>query len=320
MKKLCVVLAYTLAIGSTAFGYVMSGAFPYDGLAIYDQCGAPVRAGALRLAVSPTYLIANKLYDGNGDVQDLGFEIPGTGEFIRYDQNFVAVPVDVGYGLTDNIQLDVTFQILRPKLELTTGESADAFGLGDIWVKGRWVAPVGDGCLGGRLAVKMPVGKSKNLAVDELPLGDGQFDVDVAAVGSFAPEGSGFVGNGQVGYRYRTAKSETVIDPEDPTRTVDVDLKKGMIVYALLEPGYGFGEKKRFRVGVPILYEASTAVELDGLTVADSETNGLAVGVSPTYAPNANNAIGFKVLYPVSGKNVYKALTVALTYEGYIPL
>jgi hypothetical protein len=203
---------------------------------------------------------------------------------------------------------DVTVQFLMPKFKPETGDETSASGLGDVWVKGRYVAPVGNMNLGGRLGVKIPVGKY-DLEDEDMELGDDQMDIDVGLIAGMAPEGAGFAGLGQLGFRYRMAQSiDTIIG--------SVDYTPGMLIYTQLEPGYMFNEM--LGVYVPILYETSMADKLDSDEVTDSETSGLAVGLAPKYALDQNNTIGLKFLYPVMGTNVPQAMNIGVTYEGNI--
>jgi hypothetical protein len=335
MKNVFIILTGMVLAAGMAFGYTMPGAFPYDALVTYDHGGMPVTAGALHIAASPTYWMASKAYDKDGEAEDLGYSyvdpISGDTIVVTEDDTLIALPIDLGYGITDRILVDLTVQLLMPKATPSEGDAVDASGLGDVWVKGRYIAPLGGNAyLGPRLGIKIPVGKV-DLDDENLELGDNQMDIDIAAVGAILPTEAGFAGNGQIGLRYRMKGSYEyeMVNPVNPEEmiTVKYDETPGMLIYTLLEPGYSMGIEKAFQIYVPILYETSMAVksqaiepeEGDEETVEDSETSGLAVGLAPKYTLDANNTIGLKFLYPLMGKNVPQAMNIGLTYEGYIP-
>ena len=309
LSHLSLVLLASLAVAGSALGYTMPGTFPYDALVTYDRDGMPITAGTFHVAAAPGYWMASKAYDVDGNAQDL------LGSY-----SIIAVPIDLGYAINERIMADVTVQFLMPKFKPDTGDETSSSGLGDIWVKGRYVAPVGNMYLGGRLGVKAPVGKWKDLDPDEIALGDGQMDVDVALVAGMNPEAAGFAGMGQLGFRYRMKKTYDIANPLDPSGVISVEYTPGMLIYTQLEPGYKINEA--FAIYVPILYETSmkTKSSIDGTSTTneDSDTSGLAVGLAPKYALDANNNIGLKFLYPVMGKNVYQAMDIAVTYEGNI--
>lgn len=319
MKNVFIILTGLVLAAGMAFGYTMPGAFPYDALVTYDHGGMPVKAGALHISANPSYWMASKYYDIDGEAQ----EYDG-------DLTLIAVPIDLGYAINDRILVDLTVQFLMPKFAPSDGDEVSSSGLGDLWVKGRYIAPMGNGYLGGRLGIKAPIGKYKDLEDDEFALGDGQIDVDLALVGAIMPEGAGFAGNGQIGFRYRMKGSYTgVVTIGTQTYEYDYDYTPGMLIYTQLEPGYSMGTEKAFQIYLPILYETSMAdkaaitsppeFETEEETVEDSETSGLAIGLAPKYTLDANNTIGLKFLYPLMGKNVDQAMNIGLTYEGYIP-
>ena len=307
MRKMMLLAAFLMLGAATAFGYTFPEAFVYDGLITYDHGGMPVTANALHFNVGAGYLMFSEGFDKDGEAEDLGGDV-----------SIIGVPIDIGYAINENILVDVTIQVLSTTESPTGGDSVSATGLGDVWVKGRYVAPVGeDFDLGGRLGVKIPVGSVDYTDEDFKPeLGDGQMDVDVALVAGMYPE-EGFVMNGQVGFRYRMTETQTIFNPLNPTETVEVDYTPGMLIYLDVEPGYSFGE---FDVFVPIGYEMTMASKTDDTEDTDSETNGLYVGVAPKYALDMNNTLGVKFLYPLMGTNVPKSMLVGVTYEGYLPM
>jgi hypothetical protein len=303
MRKMMLLAAFVMCGAAVAFGYTFPEAFVYDGLITYDHGGMPFAANALHFNVGAGYLMYSEVYDLDGEAQD-----------IMGDVSIVGVPIDIGYGINDRILVDVTIQVLSTSIKPDFGDDMSATGLGDVWVKGRYLAPVGENVdLGGRLGVKVPVGKY-DLEDDKPELGDDQMDIDVALVAGMYPE-MGFVLNGQLGFRYRmkqTYEIEVV-----PGVTQEVEYTPGIMIYLDVEPGYSFG---MFDVFVPIGYEMTMAAKGDGETIEDSETSGLYVGVAPKYALDENNTIGIKFLYPLMGKLVPKSMLVGATYEGYIPM
>jgi len=314
----------TVAAGTASAIIEDGGTFPsawvYDGLITYDHMGLPLVPNALHFNTGASYIIASKTFDEDGK-----------GEEMAGDRTLVAVPVDVGYAINDRILVDVTLQLLSysEKWDGTPffpSAEYSAAGLGDLWLKGRYIAPLGRFNVGGRLGVKVPVGKVDYFDDDNDPeLGDGQLDVDVAAVGSIYPD-RGFAFNGQVGFRYRTVDSNFYAVNEMGER-VEIDYKPGLLTYLHLEPGYSVGPES-FQVYVPVGFMTTTPVKMGTNAVADSNTRGLYVGLAPRYALDVNNTLGAKFLYPVTGKGaggyldgpyLYKAVLIGLTYEGYVP-
>lgn len=318
MRKMMLLTAFVLLGAAVAFGYTFPEAFVYDGLITYDHLGMPLVPNSLHFNVGAGYLMFSEAWLMNPVTEE--YELTDIG-----DVSIIGVPIDVGYAINENILVDVTLQVLSTTVKPTAvgdppPEETSAMGLGDVWVKGRYLAPVGENFnLGGRLAVKIPVGKVDYTDEDNKPeLGDGQMDIDVAAVaGIFHDEG--FVMGGQVGFRYRMTETQTLLvpDPLTPGLTIDVDYTPGMMIYLDTETGYSFGD---FAVYVPLGYEMTMASKTDDETDEDSETNGLYLGLAPKYALDANNTLGLKFLYPLMGQNVPKSMLVGLTYEGYIPM
>jgi hypothetical protein len=315
MRKMMLLTALVMLGAAMSFGYTFPGAFVYDGLITYDHMALPLVPNALHFNVGAGYMMYSQKYDKDGEAQDE-----------NADYTLVGVPIDIGYSINERILADITLQVLSASLkpDTVTAENPEssATGLGDLWVKGRYLAPVGTMNLGGRLGIKIPVGKVDYTDKD-LELGDDQMDVDVAFVAAMYPE-MGFAMNGQVGFRYRMKNTVTKYteDPLNPGQYIatDVDMTPGMLIYLHVEPGYSMGTEKAFQIYVPIGYETTMANKADDKTVDDSETNGLYVGLAPKYTLDANNTLGIKFLYPLMGKMVPKSMLVGVTYEGYIPM
>jgi len=129
--------------------------------------------------------------------------------------------------------------------------------------------------------------------------------------------------NGQLGFRYRVPRTETVYaeDPLNPGQLMELEEEytPGMLIYFHAEPGYTMGPTN-FQVYVPIGYEMSMTAKWEGEELEDSETSGLYVGLAPKYGIDSNNLLGVKFLYPLMGNDVPKSMLVGLTYEGYIPM
>ncbi|MGD8717512.1 MAG: transporter [Candidatus Zixiibacteriota bacterium] len=303
---LLVAAAGLLLTAGFAFGYTFPDAWVYDGLITYDHGGMPIVPEALHFNVGAGYWTATEFYNEDGDVEDSSF-----------DTSVIAVPIDIGYAINDRILVDVTLQILSidmtPDPGVSTYPDTSAMGLGDVWIKGRYIAPLGnDLYMGGRLGVKIPVGKVEyDMTQWEPPLGDDQMDIDVALVAAKYP-GAGFAMNGQVGFRYR-------MDATVEEMGNEYSYTPGTLIYVDVAPGYSMGPTN-FQVYVPIGYEMTTASKFEGTENEDSETSGLYAGVAPKYGIDANNTVGFKFLYPLMGKNVSKSMMFGVTYEGYLPL
>jgi hypothetical protein len=318
MRKLMLLAAFVMLGAATAFGYTFPGAFVYDGLITYDHLGMPLVPNALHFNVGAGYMMWNKAWKVNA--------VTGDNESVelKADNTVIAVPIDVGYAINERILVDVTLQVLsasyKPDTPTTQDPEKSATGLGDVWVKGRYLVPVNEMFnLGGRLGVKVPVGKVDYTDTD-LELGDDQMDIDVAAVAGIVHE-EGLVMGGQLGFRYRMDRTVTVSvpDPLHPGQfiNVDQDVTPGMMIYLDTKTGYSFGQ---FDLYVPLGFEMTMANKTDDTEVKDSETNGLYLGLAPAYALDANNTLGIKFLYPVMGQNVPQSMLVGVTYEGYIPM
>ncbi|MGD8717515.1 MAG: transporter [Candidatus Zixiibacteriota bacterium] len=324
MRKSIFAIALLLVGAGCAFGIIEGGAtFPnswlYDGLITYDHMGVPPTPNAFHVNAGIGYMTAGEYYDHDGEARDM-----------EGDGTFITVPIDIGYAINENILLDVTLQFLSSTISDDSGfgEDYSAAGLGDVWVKGRYIAPVGGFNLGARLGVKVPVGKV-DYEDDKPELGDGQMDIDVAAVAGMCPD-RGFAFNGQLGYRHRMAEEVTLAAPEEG-ESYDVKFTPGNLIYLHLEPGYTMGSDN-FSVYMPVGYMTSggTKAEVEGETnnIDDSETSGLYLGLAPKYGIDANNTVGVKFLYPIMGTGggieagpyLLKTMSIGVTYEGYLPI
>lgn len=326
MKRVVAITSSIVFAAGTVSAIIEDGgtfpsAWVYDGLITYDPMGFPPAPNALHFNVGAGYMTANKIFDERGKAKGIGG-----------DRTLIAVPVDVGYALNRRILVDVTFQLLSytEKWDAAppfypTGAEYSAAGPGDIWVKGRYVAPLGRFNVGGRLGVKIPVGKVDYFDF-EPELSDGQTDIDVAAVGSSYAD-KGFACNGQVGFRYRTVDSNFYVVNEMGQR-LEIDYKPGLLTYLHLEPGYTTGAES-FQVYVPIGFMMTTAFKSDSTEAADSNTRGLYVGLAPKYGFDANHTVGVKFLYPIAGASgnpmyllspeLHKSVLMGITYQGYVP-
>jgi hypothetical protein len=304
MRKVIVTMAL-LAIGAGfAFGYTFPEAWVYDGLITYDHGGTPIVPEALHFNVGAGYWMASEAFDVDGEAQDIGGDV-----------SVIAAPIDIGYAINDRILVDLTLQVLNVSVKPDVGDEASAMGLGDMWIKGRYIAPVSNMNLGGRLGVKIPVGKV-DYEDDDPELGDDQMDIDVALVAGMCPD-EGFAMNGQVGFRYRM--DQTVEIEILPGFTEEFTYTPGMLIYLDVAPGYTMGPEN-FQIYVPIGYEMTMASKTEDIEDEDSETSGLYLGLAPKYGIDANNMLGVKFLYPIMGKNVPKSMMFGVTYEGYLPM
>jgi hypothetical protein len=306
LSRLAAVLVLPLVAAGAAMAYTMPGYAPYDGLISIDPGGLPITPKTLHVNAGVGYWSANKAYDMDGNSKDWDSK-----------PNFIGMPLDIGYAFDENYMADITLQILRPSYtggaETPEGETTyNAMGLGDLWIKARGIWETGpDFWIGPRLAVKIPVGKVDYESPDPW-LGDDQMDIDVAAVAGKYGESTMFKFTGQLGFRYRMARTV----PGDP----EVEVTPGMMIYTQLEPGIGTGSDQAFQIYLPIGYETSMADKWDGDTVDDSETSSLYVGLYPKYELDENNVIGLKFMYPLMGANTPQAMYFTLTYGAFISL
>ena len=309
-KHLSILLVGTLAAAGAAFGYTMPTLAPYDALISVDHGGTAIIPGTFHVNAGIGYWSASKMWDADGESWDDDAK-----------PTAILVPIDLGYAFNEFLLADVTVEIDGPSykgVNATTGaeETFSTFGLGDVWVKGRYLFPGGNGwTYGPRLGVKIPVGKVDDES-GKPDLGDDQMDIDVAAVGAMDNESLMFKFNGQLGFRYRMKRTLTIELPP-PLEPVDVDYVPGMMIYTHLEPGIALGDGK-FRIFIPIGYETSMAAKLDDETVDKSETSMLYAGLGPRYRLDENNDLGLKLFYPVMGANVEQAMYFTLNYEAFI--
>ncbi|UCE26594.1 MAG: hypothetical protein JSW52_09620 [Candidatus Coatesbacteria bacterium] len=282
MKRLLVV-PVMLALAAGAYGYsTWPRAFTYDGLATKDRGGLPLTPGALHLNGGFFYAdLLGKRFNADGDSVD-------------EDLKAIGIPIDLGYAIDEQWEVDITFQLLR----VSNGTSN--FGIGDMWFKARALFETGtDFYFGPRIAVKIPVGDDTKL------LGDGQVDIDIGAVGAKYGE-THFRLNGQLGFRYRLENG-------------DLNYKPGILIYAFMEPGVGVGRANKFSFYFPIAFDYHAASTLNDVDQNDSGY-GFAFGIKPAYALDQNNTLNLTFLYPVFGKNANKDLYIGFTADSFIPL
>ncbi len=313
LSHLTLVGAVVLVAAGAGLAFTMPGSTPYDGLIFYDPAALPLVPGALHIHGAIAFDMASKGFDKDGNSVDFG----------DMDQTIIGIPLNIGYAFDERWSADVTVQLLQNKIGDTS-----TFGLGDLWVKTRALWETGpDFYLGPRLAVKAPIGKWKDLDVDQLPLGDGQMDVDLAAVAAKYGTETPFKATGALGFRYRMKRSYSVtvvLPPPLGTQTYDVDYTPGMMIYTHLEPGLGIGDQK-FQLYVPIGYETTMEdkTEFSDPSIPTPEgmtTSALYVGLHPKYAIDEYNTLGLSFLYTVMGKNVPQGMLIGLTANSYIPL
>lgn len=304
-----------LVSAAGAFAFTIPLTNPYDGLLTYDHFAGPLTAGALHINGGVGYATASAYFDDDGNSQD-------------YDQNptLLAVPIDLGYAIDERWMADITVQILNPK----QGD-ADNFGVGDMWAKFRGIWEVGpDFYLGPRVGVKVNTGKWKDLDVNQLPLGDGFMDVDFGAVATMAGTEKLFKANGALGVRYRLKYTDTILipDPNNPLQWIetDIDITPGMLIYADLEPGIGFGPDQKFQAYLPINYVVTMKDKMElpdypNIDLSDYEYahNTLFVGLHPKYVIDENTTVGLKFLYTVMGKNIDQGMLIGATCDAFIP-
>lgn len=307
LSRFAVVFVLPLVAAGAATAYTMPGTVPYDGLISIDPGGMPIVPKTLHINAGIGYWSADK-----------GFDVDGNSQDITTNPAFIAVPLDLGYAFDENYMADITVQILRPSynaLDPVTGQETtyNAMGLGDLWIKLRGIWETSnDFYLGPRLAVKVPVGKVDYESMDP-DLGDDQMDIDFAAVAGKYGGSTMFKFSGQLGFRYRMARTV-------PGTPEDYEETPGMMIYTHLEPGIGTGSDQAFQIYLPIGYETTMADKSDGTEVENSETNALYVGLYPKYELDERNAIGLKFMYPLMGKNVPQAMYFTLTYGAFINL
>jgi hypothetical protein len=290
MKRLLVVVA-VLSLAASAYGFsTWPEAFPYDGLATKDRAGLPLTPSALHLNGGFFYAgILNKEFNADGDSVD------------GADEYAFGIPVDLGYAIDEQWEIDLTFQLLKYSLG-----NVSEFGIGDMWFKARGLWQTGtDFYFGPRVAVKIPVGDDTKL------LGDGQLDIDIGAVGAKYGE-THFRLNGQLGFRYRLKRTYTIAG-------VEYETKPGIMIYSLMEPGLGIGHANKFSFYFPLAFEFHGESKTNDVGNNDGGY-GFAFGVKPAYAIDQNNTLNLTFLYPIFGKSANQELYVGFTADSFIPL
>jgi hypothetical protein len=292
MKRLLVVIAVlSLATSAYAFG-TWPGSYTYDGLIMKDRAGLPLTPSALHLNGGFFWRgLLGKSFDNNGDSQD---DVS--------NENYLGLPaVDLGYAIDEKWEVALTFQLLYGPL----GDYSE-FGIGDMWFKARGLWQTGtDFYFGPRVAVKIPVGD------DEKGLGDGQLDIDIGAVGAKYGE-THFRLNGQLGFRYRLKRTYTVAG-------VEYETKPGIMIYSLMEPGFGIGHANKFSFYFPIAFDYHAESSTNDVGNNDSGYT-FGFGVKPAYALDQNNTLNLMFLFPLFGKAANQELYIGFTADSFIPM
>jgi hypothetical protein len=286
MKRLLVVIA-VLSLAASAYAYsTWPGAYPYDGLIMKDRAGLPQTPSALHLHGGFFYAdILGKSFNADGDSVD-----------DAVDSNALGIPIDLGYAVDERWGIDLTFQLIR----WSAGNNSE-FGIGDMWFKARALWETGqDFYFGPRIAVKIPVGD------DAKGLGDGQVDIDIGAVGAKYGQ-THFKLNGQLGFRYRLENS-------------DINTQPGIMIYTLMEPGFGIGRSQKFAVYAPIAFDFRANTKVNDTSVDNSGGYTFALGAKPTYAIDQNNTLNLMFVFPLFGKNADDELYIGFTADSYIPI
>ncbi len=213
-----------------------------------------------------------------------GFE-----EFTDYTVNYYGE-----YGLTDRVTLISQVPVRRSE-NTTTGESVDNFGVGDIDIGLRYkLLDANKWVLSSQFLYKAPFLYDED---DDLPLGNGQSDLEVRLQAGRSLYPYGYIGL-EVGYRFRFE------EPSDEFRY-------------LVEYGFDLNEKVYLRSKLDVIRAIdSTDVEIDltGSPFFPSAFDLGRVEASVGYKLNPRSSIEFTFTESLFGENILDGQTYQLGY------
>jgi hypothetical protein len=178
-----------------------STAGAYDFLYSGDKA-ATHDAGAFGVKAGIWYFMADKVYDSEGESQDLD------GKYTN-----MWIPINVYYAVMDQFEIGVkpSFAMLKAEPDDARGDEITGTGLGDTWVYAKYMF-MPEPMMTARLGAKVATGNSEPDEGD-LATGSGQMDIDAALLFG-VPAGPGTF-DAAVGYRMRMENSDTECKPGD---------------------------------------------------------------------------------------------------------
>jgi hypothetical protein len=288
----------------------------YDALYSNETASPPGR-GSVRLEVSLLYLSAEDIYGADGTTLPL-----------ESDWNATWVPVRLSYAITDRISVGANARYGSLSLEgveteesVRSSRATDDFegsGFGDLWLWGKLnVLPRPLVTI--RAGLKIPTGaepadRAHALAdtgsfLDgdgDLALGDGQTDIDIAALLSFPRDSGAF--ELSIGYRFRMSQSFELTDGT-------YDLTPGNEIRFAAGYAYRLNQAMILRLGLDGFAGSDDSADTDceqdthpagdiGELLEGSARN--AVWINPSFDYEMRNGLlfGFDMHYPLMGQNI----------------
>ena len=281
-------MRFVLTIALVATLATSSGA--YDLLYTGDTAVTPT-AGSFGLSGGFLYFMADSEFDSEGESVDWPED---------FTMTRVWVPIDIYYGVMDNLQVGATPVFMMDTFEypvFRNTSEATGTGVGDTWLWTKFMF-MPEPMMTARLGVKLPTGEDEP-DEEELATGSGQMDID-AAVLFGAPAGPGTF-DAAIGYRYR-------MDREVGEMRYDYTPGNELHFFACYT--HYFNDMFDMRVGADGFFGSDP--EADGEPIPDpsnpsvSMTGRNAVYINPgiDYMMDSGLSIGVDMHYPLMGQNI----------------
>jgi len=239
-----------------------------------NEASAPLALGKGKLGVglSIGYGATDKVYDENGDSQDLG----GTASTLP-------INLTAGYGIIDGLEAGVDLSLVRNAFSPDSGDTASGFGLRQISIGAKY-AIIPELAVGAGFLLDVGTSEDELEKADEYPTSDGFHGIAIAVSGKKAFDKVVIGG----GLRYTLLLS----------RSFDVDVGMGSPVSADVNPGDlldltvsgGYQILDNLYAGVSILFAkqiTDTEISASGQSITeDAVFQVLSLGIDVVYDIN----------------------------------
>jgi len=268
-NTLCALMVVALvAFASTAGAYDFL--YTGDKAATHDAGSFGVKAGLW-------YFMADKVYDCQGESQDLGG-----------DWTAMYFPMNFYYAVADQFEIGVkpNFQMLKIKLtQVRADDEITGTGIGDTWIYAKYMF-MPEPMMTARLGVKVATGNSEP-EMDELGTGSGQMDIDGAVLFG-VPAGPGVFDAG-LGYRMRMENSDSKVKPGNEIHFTGCYTypMSDMLALKIAADGF-FGSDQ----------------EWDGTAADSTGSNVVFVNPGIDYTMESGMTLGADFHYPLMGTNI----------------
>ncbi|MBM3307649.1 MAG: transporter [Candidatus Eisenbacteria bacterium] len=271
-STLCAVIVLALVgMASTAgaYDFLYSG----DKAATHDQ-------GAFGINVGLWYFMADKVYDSEGESQDL-------------DADWTAMyfPMNFYYAVMDQMEIGVkpNFQMLKLKApdDMRTEDEITGTGLGDTWIYAKYMF-MPEPMMTARLGLKIATGNSEP-EEDEIGTSEGQMDIDGALMVGM-PAGPG-VFDVALGYRYRLENSDTKCTP-------------GSEIHFCAGYAYPMSDMLALKIAADGYFGSDDKSDPEDPSDEDSGRNVVYINPGIDYTMANGMTLGADFHYPLMGKNV----------------